>query len=326
MRPSKRWRSPHPRRLDRVLARRGPPRVGLHSSLAAVLVASFLLQTVVATSSARAQSSYLTVQVAGTVVYENDFYCMCLKDVYVGSPVTGYYVYDLTALDTDPDPAVGLYEYDSLPSEMVLIVGDHEYRSDPVSPEFYVTVHDSVIDIGEDGPDDLLRVLESNPYDARFDITTHFIYLELRDTCLTALGSDELPTSAPALGDWPQRKLSILGDGFQIRATLDTVVVSVGPERVPKLRPDVRCYPNPTNGVTTVVVRLPEASVATADVWSVDGRRVTTLARRRSFPAGVTTLRWDGADARGRNMPSGVYFVRVTTGETSAASRLVFVR
>jgi flagellar hook assembly protein FlgD len=45
-----------------------------------------------------------------------------------------------------------------------------------------------------------------------------------------------------------------------------------------------------------------------------------------SLAAGVHALRWDGRDGRGREVAAGVYWVRVTDGESRATAKLVLAR
>jgi hypothetical protein len=60
-------------------------------------------------------------------------------------------------------------------------------------------------------------------------------------------------------------------------------------------------------------------------VFALDGREVRRLARA-AYPAGRHELRWDGRDARGAAVPSGVYFLRLESGGTVRAHRMVRVR
>jgi hypothetical protein len=274
-----------------------------------------------------AQTDVLKVQLVGTVVVVDDMFCQCLIGVEIGGAVTGYYTYDLTANDGNQDPSIGFYEYNSLPNEIVLRVGAHEFRSNPVDPQLTVTVHDSVD--SSDGPKDWLLLTDTNPYDTFQPWPIYTLYVQLTDLSATAVEGDELPTTAPILPDWPERRIDILGDSFWILASLDsvvTVVSQIESEPIPRLKPDVVCYPNPASGMATVVIGLSAASTVTADVWSVRGRRVGVLTRNRHLPAGNATLEWNGTDARGRRIPSGVYFVRVTAGGATAITRVVLVR
>jgi hypothetical protein len=84
--------------------------------------------------------------------------------------------------------------------------------------------------------------------------------------------------------------------------------------------------PNPFNPSTTVRFTLPAALKVTAEVWSVDGARVKTLAREETFPAGDNEIRWDGRNADGGRIASGVYLFRITTPLGKRTARLVLLQ
>jgi flagellar hook assembly protein FlgD len=60
-------------------------------------------------------------------------------------------------------------------------------------------------------------------------------------------------------------------------------------------------------------------------VTDVAGRRVRRLGAG-SLPAGRHTVRWDGRDATGRPVASGVYFLVLETEERRVTRKLVLVR
>jgi len=84
--------------------------------------------------------------------------------------------------------------------------------------------------------------------------------------------------------------------------------------------------PNPFNPSTTVRFRLPEAMPVTAEVWSVNGARVKTLARDRVFAAGSNTIRWDGTNDAGNAVASGVYFIRVQNRVGHKVARAILLK
>ena len=60
-------------------------------------------------------------------------------------------------------------------------------------------------------------------------------------------------------------------------------------------------------------------SVLDVEVLDVAGRRVTTL-------RGVSQVQWDGRGRDGRNVPAGVYFLRVRAGDETETRRVVKTR
>ena len=76
-------------------------------------------------------------------------------------------------------------------------------------------------------------------------------------------------------------------------------------------------YPNPFNPITRIVFDLGfldgPRQQATVEIYNLLGQRVITL-----FDGEATTGRyemvWRGTDAKGVNVASGVYFIRLVTG------------
>jgi hypothetical protein len=104
------------------------------------------------------------------------------------------------------------------------------------------------------------------------------------------------------------------------------VVTDVAGDDAPRPFEIIAIAPNPFNPETAIRFNLPEAMAATIEVWSVDGRRVSTLARDRRFGAGVSEVRWQGRNDRGETVASGVYFVRIRTALGEQVGRAVLLK
>lgn len=88
----------------------------------------------------------------------------------------------------------------------------------------------------------------------------------------------------------------------------------------------VTVYPNPFNPTTTIRFTLPSALPVSADVYSVDGSRVRSLARDQIMVPGANVLAWDGRADNGQPVASGVYLVRVVTPVGSSVTRAVLLK
>ncbi len=77
-------------------------------------------------------------------------------------------------------------------------------------------------------------------------------------------------------------------------------------------------HPNPFNPSTTVAFQLPRPARVSVSVYDVGGRLVRKLIDER-LAAGPHRVAWDGRNARGRSVASGVYLARLSTpgGQTS---------
>ncbi len=84
-------------------------------------------------------------------------------------------------------------------------------------------------------------------------------------------------------------------------------------------------YPNPFNSGTRIrFVLAKEAEVAWM-VFNARGQRLVTGASGRRA-AGVQEWFWDGRDASGRPCPSGIYFVRLQSGNAVVVQKMALVR
>jgi hypothetical protein len=86
-----------------------------------------------------------------------------------------------------------------------------------------------------------------------------------------------------------------------------------------------RVSPNPFAGTATLVFGLAAQGQVSLTIYSVDGRRVRTIARG-VFPSGRHQAAWDGIDASGRRVPPGLYFARLETGGAIFTRSLVLMR
>ncbi len=84
-------------------------------------------------------------------------------------------------------------------------------------------------------------------------------------------------------------------------------------------------WPNPFRSTTQMAYTLPEAREVHAALYDVIGRRVRVLVDERQ-EAGAHTLTWDGRDASGRPLPSGVYLLKLKAGSEQRTQKIVLVR
>ncbi len=84
----------------------------------------------------------------------------------------------------------------------------------------------------------------------------------------------------------------------------------------------VRAEPNPSRGGIRIAYFLPAAAVSRIAVYDAQGRIVRELPRGTSA-SGWRVASWDGLDREGRKVPSGSYWVRVTTPQETRTARLV---
>lgn len=84
-------------------------------------------------------------------------------------------------------------------------------------------------------------------------------------------------------------------------------------------------YPNPFNSGTVIRFSLVSAAQVELSLYNVAGQRVRSLVRG-SKGQGIHEVRWDGRDESGRNLSSGVYFCRLSTGSDVQSRKLLLLR
>ncbi|MCP3685484.1 MAG: T9SS type A sorting domain-containing protein, partial [bacterium] len=71
-------------------------------------------------------------------------------------------------------------------------------------------------------------------------------------------------------------------------------------------------YPNPFNATTKIDFSLPKTTLVTLTIYNILGQKVKTLVHAVKS-SGDYSVVWDGADAYGMNVSSGVYIYRLAT-------------
>jgi hypothetical protein len=84
-------------------------------------------------------------------------------------------------------------------------------------------------------------------------------------------------------------------------------------------------YPNPFNPTTTISFGLPKAADITLDVFNVLGQKVRTLITGHQ-DAGYKTFVWDGRDAVGKSVASGLYFYRLDAGDFQQSKKMMLLK
>ncbi len=119
--------------------------------------------------------------------------------------------------------------------------------------------------------------------------------------------------------------LSTYGNGFYSRPMMEPI--SSVDDRVAQAKTPVleANYPNPFNPVTSISYRLADSGDVRLEVFDIAGRRLRTL-HNGWLEAGRHTIQWDGKDAAGGDVASGLYMYRLTSGEWTEARKMQLVR
>ena len=84
-------------------------------------------------------------------------------------------------------------------------------------------------------------------------------------------------------------------------------------------------YPNPFNPETVIPFALPEASDVRLTIYNVLGQQVAYLVEDR-LAAGFHRVTWSGRDEYGRQVASGLYFVRMQASEFNTVRKMMLLK
>jgi hypothetical protein len=84
-------------------------------------------------------------------------------------------------------------------------------------------------------------------------------------------------------------------------------------------------HPNPFNPSTTISFSLPRDLAVEIAVYSLQGGLIRRLVQEER-PRGTHQVTWDGADEKGRTVPSGIYLVRMVTADGAQTRKVVMTK
>ena len=84
--------------------------------------------------------------------------------------------------------------------------------------------------------------------------------------------------------------------------------------------------PNPFNPSTKIRYYVPENVEVTLGVYDAGGRLVVALSEQEKQPGGYHEVEWNGRDARGKAVASGVYFCRLGAGKLTQTRKMIVLR
>ena len=85
-------------------------------------------------------------------------------------------------------------------------------------------------------------------------------------------------------------------------------------------------YPNPFNPTTNIVFSLPQQENVRLSVYNILGQEVAVLVNNETISAGTHSVQWNGRDAVGNMVSSGVYFYRIDTADFSQSRKMLFMK
>jgi Tol biopolymer transport system component len=147
------------------------------------------------------------------------------------------------------------------------------------------------------------------------------------DTAMPSTGGVFSPDGsqfAYILNDLQNWEYALYIHDFTPEALPDGTVTSIA-EALPTGFAITGNHPNPFNPSTTISFGLPSSGTASLAVYDITGRKVRELAAGR-MTAGAHSTVWDGRDASGRAVSSGVYFARLSIGGAATTHRMMLMK
>ncbi len=84
-------------------------------------------------------------------------------------------------------------------------------------------------------------------------------------------------------------------------------------------------FPNPFNPTTTISYALPEIADVKLTIYDIMGREVVSILNGQQ-PIGYHKVLWNGTNAAGTSVNTGVYFCRLKAGDYSKTIKMIFLK
>jgi len=141
------------------------------------------------------------------------------------------------------------------------------------------------------------------------------------------LNYQQLPggSSVKAIFRTTSGNLIVTGSGSHLLVGRDTVVASPvfvdeGSQALLTEFILYQNYPNPFNGTTVIMVRMAKTGFAKIEIFNSSGEKITTLLNRE-IESGDHSITFDSG-----GLPSGIYFYRLTAGNTRLTGKMILLK
>ena len=166
------------------------------------------------------------------------------------------------------------------------------------------------------------------PQDSEFNSSS--IYYAANDRLLFACGTRESTESPanPAHG-WGMYNRTPEGEKMFLNAVAFMLGivddVDDAPATIPAEFALAQNYPNPFNPSTTINFSLSKSEQVQLQVFNLVGEHIITLINGQ-YQSGTHTAKWNGRDAAGNQVVSGVYLYRLQTESQTLTRKMVLIK
>jgi hypothetical protein len=133
----------------------------------------------------------------------------------------------------------------------------------------------------------------------------------------------DIPDSASIFISLPAASGTVTGSYFLFDDLAFTGISDIKEEESPGLAKEFQLkqnYPNPFNPTTNIEFSIPKLSNVNLTIYNQLGQVVTTLVNE-ALPPKSYSVDWNAGD-----LPSGIYFYRITAGDFSETKKMILTR
>ncbi len=114
-------------------------------------------------------------------------------------------------------------------------------------------------------------------------------------------------------------------DNVTVREVVEGTAVDDRIAQIPNSFELRQNYPNPFNPLTHIEYQLEQSGSVQLDVYNQTGQWMSRLVSATQS-AGSYQVTWDGMDANGNALPSGIYYARLTSETLSQTIKMLMIR
>ncbi|MDZ4182943.1 MAG: FlgD immunoglobulin-like domain containing protein, partial [Candidatus Cloacimonadaceae bacterium] len=117
-----------------------------------------------------------------------------------------------------------------------------------------------------------------------------------------------------------------LGEETQLAIALTSTTVANDDAAIPPVGNQLALvnHPNPFRNETRIGFVLPESGHIQLAVYNIKGQKIKTIVSQNAAK-GHHSLLWDGKDSQGRAVGSGIYFLRLDSGNIHSVHRMMLI-
>ena len=101
--------------------------------------------------------------------------------------------------------------------------------------------------------------------------------------------------------------------------------VGITNDQLPKTNFHLSNYPNPFNPTTTIEFSVLEESTIEISIYNIKGQKMRSLLNDQ-ITSGEHSIVWNSEDDNGERVSSGVYFIKMKTGNLEKTEKMILMK